>query len=151
MTVVAGTRATLISTLQAAAPLAGVQILGHPPAESQEIRECVWIESIRSLFEWRTLGGPAHWSRNRTEDLEISVRVDVYREGPSQRTVADSAMDRLEQLVGLIEDALEVDPSLADTVTFGRLAEVETFWRPVDSGWVASARLRYDARHYPPA
>ena len=123
-----------------------VQVTPHPPGEAQDSREAIWVARTESVFEWRSIGQP---TRNRTEDITADLRVEVYREGPRQLTAAADAYARCETLLGQIEDAVELDASVAGTVTHGRIAGVSIDETATDAGWVVSGTARFEATNHP--
>lgn len=120
------------------------------PGEDQALREAIWIDKIRSTFEWRSLGKQSVFAtRNRTEQLTVTLRVAVYREAPRQGDAAEDAMSRCEDLLSEIEDALEADQSLGNLFAYGRVSEVSAELLPRDQGWTANGVVRIEAQNYP--
>lgn len=140
-------RAALVSQIDAATtcPVRAVH-----PGEDQPLRECVWIQRIRSSFEWRSLGaGASQHARNRKETLNVELRIGVYREGPDQGAVAAACFARAEAIAENVETAIDGDQSIGNTVSAARLAEVSIELVPRDQGWSAIGLLRVEAMNYP--
>lgn len=148
MTAIAAVRSQLITAIAAQIPT--VQVSGFPPAETTALKEAIWLERAESEFEWRSLGATATFNqRNRLERVTIDLRVHVYREAEDQTVAADDALDRAEVLFAKIEDALEADFSLANTVAYALVTRWSVELRPRDSGWSADGRATVQATNYP--
>lgn len=117
-----------------------------PPAENTPLRECIWIRRVSSRFEWRAIG---NLDKNLGETVTVELGLHVYREHASQNTAAATALARCEVLLAAIQAALVTDPSLADLVSYGRVADVTAELSPREKGWTASGTCRIEAQNYP--
>lgn len=141
-------RAAIVTAVVAQLPT--VQVKGANPAEDRELRESVWIEQVDARYEWRSIGAqPAFATKNRTEEATVDLRVDVYREAPSQLTAAEAAADRCEALLAAVEDAVEADLTLGSKVSFARVSQVSMRLEPRESGWAAIGSARIEATNHP--
>lgn len=148
MTVQATAEAALLAAI--ATQLPTVQINPADPGEDKRLKESIWVESVESEFEWRSLGRPAtHGTRNRTELIRIELVVHVYREGADQIVTAAAAKTRAGEILVEIEQALEADFSLASTVTHALVTRWLT--RPVaqGQGWAIDGRVTVEATNHP--
>lgn len=147
MTVLNDTR--LAFTAAVAAQLPDVQVSAHPMADDQKVKESIWVERAESLFEWRSLGIGGMASRNRTEDIALDMRFEVFREGANQSEVCEAAIARCEVLLASAEDALEADFSIGGVVTHAKFASWSVDPAYTDTGWLITGRARLEATNHP--
>lgn len=148
MTVIAGVTTALLSRISAQLPT--VQVGKAPFAEDTKIKESIWIETITSEFEWRSIGRPAtHGTRNRSEVLKIELRISVYREASDQGDAASDAIERCEEIFASIESAFTSDFSLGDATTFALPSRWQVTPVARESGWNVDGRVTVEATNYP--
>lgn len=138
-------RAQLVAMLQAAPALAGIEVTRTQPGEDQALAEAIWVDRIDSRFDWRGLGP---LDSNRSETLLVDVGIDAYREAPRQLDASAEAVDRVEELLDVIETTIAADPTLnVGATALVRFTAVTA--RPRQSGWLAQATCRIEIKNYP--
>jgi sensor domain CHASE-containing protein len=149
MTALAAVRAQLVTAIQAQVPT--VQVSGVPFGEDTALKEAIWVERAESEFEWRSLGGTGadFRERNRIETILIELRVHVYREAPDQTDASDAAIDRAEVLLAEIEDAIETDFSIGNTLTHALISRWSLEPQPREDGWAVLGRATFEGKNYP--
>jgi hypothetical protein len=149
MTVLPEFRTALVSAVRAALP--GLQVLERWPAENEAEIDSVYVERNNRTFEWRSIGrGLPAWRRNRTETLTVELRVRAYREAARQADAAEAAEARMEQLVAAIEDAVVIDPHVAETVSAAQVVAItDQRLEPRQSGWACSCLVVVEATNHP--
>ena len=93
----------LLTAVQAALP--GVQVSPVPLGEDQHLKESVYVGRAESSFDWRCIGPRRS---NRSEDVTLTVHVNVYGEGPSQKSVATARLARADEILEAIEHAVRM-------------------------------------------
>lgn len=119
------------------AGVTGVPVYRVPPAETTPSREAVWVDAVRSLWEWRALGG----YRNRDEQTEITVRAHVWREGPDHTQAGEQARARCLEIVDLVDQAIAADQTLGGLSGGVRVSEATVELHPEERGWSCSATV----------
>lgn len=123
-----------------------VTFVAHHPGENSPLKECAWVQSSKSDFDWRHIG-PA--VSNRTETAQLEIRVRVYREKPRQGDAAEVVYARCEEILEQLEDAIEADFSLDNTFSYGLNRTVSVQLVPEPNGWAALGTYLLEATNHP--
>lgn len=150
MTLIAEVRSGLVTAISAELD-DGVSVSQFSLGEDTPLREAIWVERVESVFEWRSLGRPAtHGARNRTEELTIDLRAQVYREGPRQSDAGQVALDRMDELLAAIEQAYVTTGFVLNTAaTHGKPSRWSVESQPREKGWLVDARVSTETVHHP--
>jgi hypothetical protein len=142
-------RLNLVAALAAETDLASTQVLPGPPAENQDPKESVWVASVTSRYDWRSLGAGTQLLRNRTEQLTATVKVNAYNEDPNQ-TQGLAVLDaRVDDIVAAIENAVAADPTIGGAVSYALLESVSRNPIAAQSGWVIDVTCQITGTNHP--
>jgi len=140
-------RAHVVALLRAAPALADVQVSATLPGEDQALTAAIWVDRISSRFETRGLGG---LPPRQSETLTVDLAIDAYGEAPRQLDGSAAAVDRAEELLGVIEDVIGLDPTLGVGQPAVALVKFTTVTaRARERGWLAQATCRIEVTNYP--
>ena len=142
-------RLNLVAAFSAETDLASTQVLPGPPAENQDPRECVWIASVASRFEWRSLGTAEQLLRNRTEDATATVKANVYREDPNQVHGLAVVDARVDEIVDAIVHAVAADPTVGGAVSYALVESVSRNPVPAERGWLVDVTCQITGTNHP--
>lgn len=135
--------ALVASTVAAIAP-DDIEVLPGNPADARPLPEAVWIETTKSKFEWRGLGGA------RTEMVSVQMVVAAFRESGDQRRSQLEARERVDELVAAIEAvAVGANQTLSGTCTDALVEDVERRNLPSEKGWEVQAIVTVTCKHLP--
>lgn len=142
-------RLNLVTALAAETTLASTQVLAGPPAENQDPKEAVWVASVSSRYDWRSLGTGTQLLRNRTEQLTASVKVNAYNEDPNQQHGLAVLEARVDEIVDAIEHAVAADPTIGGAVSYALVESVTRNPIAAQSGWVVDVTCQITGTNHP--
>ena len=142
-------RLNLVAALAAETDLASTQVLAGPPAENQDPRESVWVASVSSRYDWRSLGTGAQLLRNRTETLTASVKVNAYNEDPNQVQGLAVLEARVDEIVAAIEHAVAADPTVGGAVSYALVESVSRNPLAAERGWLVDVTCQITGTNHP--
>lgn len=138
-------RLALVAAIKADSTFKGTQVLAVPPGEDEALKETVFVRSVTTNYDYRSLGvgRPTH------EVIDAQLTLRTYAEGPDQLTVSEKAITRAEAMISALESLLETDPSVTSTVAFARLSRRTQTPTAAQSGWTVNCDLTVEAENYP--
>lgn len=146
MSVLHAFRAGVIAAIAADSVFSGVQVLAVPPGENEALKESVFVQSASSAHEFRGIGVG---QRRIKENIELTLAVRTYSEGPDHLDAGELTLTRAELLSGAIGNVIADSPTIGGVVSFARMSRRTIRPVPAAHGWAAEATVTVSAESYP--